>query len=70
MNRFCIAQYTPDTGSPTNAWIPGLINSNPFTVTIQTITATKVTGTFSGDLFDINGNNKKIVTAGTFSVTY
>ncbi len=69
-SRFCIAQYLPNSGSPMNAWIPGLINNNPFTVTIQTITATKVTGTFAGDLFDLNGANKKIVTNGTFSVTY
>lgn len=70
LTRYCSASYLPDAGSPLNSWQPYLLNSNPFTVTIQTITANRVTGTFSGDIFDIMGGNKKTVTNGTFSVPY
>lgn len=70
LTRYCSASFLPDAGSPLNSWQPFPANSNPFTVTIQTITATRVTGTFAGDIFDIMGGSKKIVTNGTFSVPY
>jgi len=70
LTRYCSASFLPDAGSPLNSWQPFPANSNPFTVTIQTITANRVTGTFSGDIFDFMGSNKKIVTNGTFSVPY
>lgn len=66
--RYCDPVYTPDTGSPFDYWSTDPINSNQFTITITSITATRVTGTFSGDLFDTNGANKKVVTNGSFSV--
>jgi hypothetical protein len=69
-NKFCDPTYTPDNGSPIDYWSPDPLNSNPFVITITSITANKVIGTFSGDLFDTNGANKKIVSGGTFSVTY
>jgi len=68
--RHCAPSYLPDLSNPLGSWQPFILNSNPFTVTIQTITTTKVTGTFSGDLFDFTGGNKKIVTNGSFSVSY
>lgn len=68
--RYCSASYLPDNSNPLGSWGPFPINSNPFTVTIQTITANKVTGIFSGDIFDFTGANKKIVSAGSFSVSY
>lgn len=72
MNKYCLVTYTPNTGSPANFWLPGLMNSNPFTVTVQSITTSpnKITGIFSGDLFDGTGGNKKVVTNGSFSVGY
>jgi len=45
--------------------------TNPISITITSITSTKVTGTFKGDLF-IDGNSasaKKVLTSGTFSAT-
>ncbi|MBL0145949.1 MAG: hypothetical protein IPP48_09455 [Chitinophagaceae bacterium] len=70
INKFCDPTYTPDIGSPLDFWSTDPLNANTFTITIQTITATKVTGIFSGDLFDLAGGNKKVVTGGSFSVTY
>ena len=70
--RYASASYLPDNTNPFGAWQPFPINSNPFTVIIETITTTpnKVTGKFFGDIFDNMGANKKIVTNGSFSVTY
>lgn len=68
--RYGSASYLPDNSNPLGSWGPFPINSNAFTVTIQTITANKVTGIFSGDIFDFMGANKKIVTAGSFSIGY
>jgi hypothetical protein len=45
--------------------------TNPISITITSITSTKVTGTFKGDLF-VDGNSasaKKVLTSGTFSAT-
>lgn len=71
-NKGCLVTFTPNTASPASFWLPGFLNSNPFTVTVQTITTSpnKITGIFSGDLFDALGANKKVVTNGTFSLTY
>ncbi len=72
MNKYCLVTYTPNTASPGTFWLPSPTNSNAFNVTVQTITTSpnKITGIFSGDLFDAFGGNKKIVTNGTFSVGY
>lgn len=72
LTRYASASYLPDNSNPFGAWQPFPINSNPFTVIIETITTTpnKVTGKFFGDIFDNMGANKKIVTNGTFSVGY
>ena len=72
LTRYASASYLPDNSNPLVAWQPFPINSNPFTVIIETITTTpnKVTGKFFGDIFDNMGANKKIVTNGTFSVGY
>ena len=72
LTRYASASYLPDNTNPFGAWQPFPINSNPFTVIIETITTTpnKVTGKFFGDIFDNMGANKKIVTNGSFSVTY
>lgn len=71
-NKFCLVTYTPNTGSPSSFWIPSPTNSNAFNVVVQTITTSpnKITGIFSGDLFDAFGGNKKIVTNGSFSIGY
>ena len=70
--RYASASYLPDNTNPFVAWQPFPINSNPFTVIIETITTTpnKVNGKFFGDIFYNMGANKKIVTKGSFSVTY
>jgi hypothetical protein len=70
MTRYCAPSYLPDISNPLGSWQTFPLNGNTFTVTIQTITPTKVTGIFSGDLFDFMGANKKVVTNGSFSVTY
>jgi hypothetical protein len=70
MTRYCAPSYLPDISNPLGSWQTFPLNANTFTVTIQTITATKVTGIFSGDLFDFTGGNKKVVTNGSFSVSY
>jgi hypothetical protein len=72
MNKGCSITFTPNTANLATFWLQGLTNSNPFTVTVQTITTSpnKITGIFSGDLFDAFGANKKIVTNGSFSVGY
>jgi hypothetical protein len=69
-NKYCDPYYTPDNGNPGDYWATDPLNANIFTVVIQTITANRVTGTFSGDLFDNLGANKKVITLGTFSVPY
>jgi hypothetical protein len=72
LTRYASASYLPDVSNPLGGWQPFPLNSNPFTVTISTITTSpnKITGTFSGDLFDISGGNKKQVSGGTFSISY
>jgi hypothetical protein len=70
MSWYCAPSYLPDISNPLGSWQTFPLNANTFTVTIQTITATKVTGIFSGDLFDFTGGNKKVVTNGSFSVSY
>lgn len=70
LTRYATASYLPDSGNPLGSWQPFPINANPFTVTISSITANRVTGSFSGDLFDLTGGNKRVISAGTFSVPY
>jgi hypothetical protein len=73
MNKYCLVTYWPSfVTNPGTFWLPGFTNPNPFTVTVQTLTASpnKITGIFSGDIFDASGGNRKIVTNGSFSITY
>lgn len=73
LDKYCTITYWPSfITAPGVFWSPGFTNPNPFTVTIQTLTTgpNKITGIFSGDIFDASGGNKKVVTAGSFSITY
>ena len=67
------AKYTDPTASDT--WDPSdgsALPKDPFTITITTITATTVTGTFSGTIRDAGGtgSNVKTVSNGSFSVSF
>ena len=72
-DKFCDVTYWPDfvTG-PGNYWSPWDTNPNTFTVTVQTLTTSprKITGIFSGDVFDFLGANQRTITAGSFSFSY
>ena len=50
--------------------IDATASSNIFTVNISTITPTTVTGTFSGKLTDLVGGSTKMITNGSFSISY
>jgi hypothetical protein len=72
-DKYCDVTYWPNfvTG-PGNFWSPWATNANTFTVTVQTLNTTtrKITGIFFGDVFDFLGANQRVITAGTFSITY
>lgn len=64
------AEYVDPSG---NFWDPSdgsVVPADPFTITITTLTATRVTGTFIGTVRDVvgAGPNTKTITAGSFSV--
>ena len=66
---FCANQLS--IGTTTWFDIDATASSNIFTLTISTITATTITGTFSGKLTDIaGGGSTKMITNGSFSMTY
>ncbi|CAN5769643.1 hypothetical protein BH11BAC3_BH11BAC3_04870 [soil metagenome] len=70
ITAYCIAQYSDALAVQ---WYIGIVNQPAgFTVTVTTYTATLIEGTFSGTLYDNTGlgTNTKVVTNGTFSVTY
>jgi hypothetical protein len=67
------AEYTDPTG--TIFWDPSdgtVLPKDPFTITITSINATRVSGTFSGTLRNDAGNGPqtKIITNGSFSVPF
>jgi len=66
-NKFCTISYTPGS----TFWLSSLLNANTFTVTITGITATTVTGDFSGTVYENStGPATKNISEGKFSVTY
>jgi hypothetical protein len=66
-NRNCQITYTTSSGTYGSS-----IQANTFVVNLTSITATKATGTFSGIMKDNlgTGSNTKIITAGSFSISY
>lgn len=72
-DKFGETTYWPNfvTG-PGNYWTQWATNANTFTVTVQSLNTTtrKITGIFSGDVFDFLGANQRVITAGSFSFTY
>ncbi|MEO6232204.1 MAG: hypothetical protein ABJB11_00755 [Ferruginibacter sp.] len=75
-NKFSVANfstYNIPLYSDASAvqWSFGIVQGG-FIVTVTKYTATLIEGTFSGSLYDNNGlgTNAKVVTNGTFSVTY
>lgn len=65
---FCTSRYfDPVSGQ---GWQAGTASSPPLKVIITSISSTRVTGTFSGQYFDLNGTgtNSKQFTEGEFSV--
>lgn len=66
-NKFCNITYTPGA----TFWLSSLLNANTFTVTVTGITATTVTGDFSGTVYENStGPATKNITEGKFSVAY
>lgn len=66
-NKYCSISYTPGF----DFWLSSLLNANTFTVTITSVTATIVTGSFSGTIYEnSSGPASKSITEGTFSVAY
>ncbi|MEO7767588.1 MAG: hypothetical protein ABIS01_09185 [Ferruginibacter sp.] len=71
-NTFSLAGYFNDATIP-NGWITAaLAQTGPFSVNVTGFTTTRITGTFSGTLYDNNGLGvgMKIITAGQFSIPY
>lgn len=71
LTKICTASY--DDGVATTGWnTPLLASSNPFTVVVTSITATQITGTFSGNLFsqDGLGTDVKVITDGVFTIVF
>ena len=67
---YCSDQLT-NIGSLTPIWSDASATANIFTLIITSITATTVTGTFSGTLTDLAGaGGTKQISNGSFSITY
>ncbi len=69
--KTCLIGYVPDISSSTTAWGSATAGqSGIFTVTVTSIATDRIQGTFSGTLYDNEGNgtNTKAVTNGEFSV--
>ncbi len=67
---YCVAQYSDAAAVQ---WYIGIVNqTGGFTVTVTKYTTSLIEGTFSGTLYDNTGlgTNTKVVTNGSFSVTY
>ena len=65
--KYCAISYTIGT----NFWLNSVLNSNTFKVTITSVTATVVTGDFSGTIYENStGPASKNITEGKFSYTY
>lgn len=69
INTYNIPQYSDALAAQ---WSIGIAQSGGFTVTVTTYTTSLIEGTFSGTLYDNTGlgTNTKVITNGTFSVTY
>ncbi len=67
---FCIVGYYD--GVAATAWVTGLLQTGTFSVNVTTLTATRVSGTFAGTLYDNDGQGTatKLVTSGQFSVPF
>jgi hypothetical protein len=71
LTKICTGSY--DDGVATTNWnTPLLASSNPFTVVVTSISATQVSGTFSGNLFsqDGLGTDVKVITDGVFTIVF
>jgi hypothetical protein len=71
INQVCIISY--DDGVSSTGWASALLlQSGGFTVNVLTLTANTITGTFSGTLYDNDGQGTatKAVTAGSFSLNF
>ena len=63
-----VVQYADNAGG---MWMSSFLTNNTFTAIITSLTATTVSGTFSGTLYkDGTGPETKTVTNGSFSVTF
>ncbi|MGC4100633.1 hypothetical protein [Ferruginibacter sp.] len=72
LDRGCIVSYYP-TGFPNIYFGVSVLTSNDFSVTITSLTANRIEGTFSGTLWDQNGTSftvKKTIDSGSFSVGF
>jgi hypothetical protein len=67
--QICEITYTDAAGT---AYETSLLNANSFSAVITAITATSITGTFSGTLYDNLGvgPGTVVVTAGTFNIQF
>jgi hypothetical protein len=67
--QFCEITYTDAAGT---AYETSLLNANSFSAVITAITATSITGTFSGTLYDNLGvgPGTVVVTAGAFNIQF
>lgn len=71
LGKNCMIVYVPDASSSSTAWATATASQpGGFTVELTENTATRASGTFSGTLYDNNGNgtNTKSITNGEFSV--
>lgn len=71
LTTFSLGIY--DDGVTATTWASGLVfQPTGFTVIVTSFTATRIQGTFSGTLYDNDGQGTagKVITAGSFSVPY
>lgn len=68
---YCLAGY--NDGTSATVWLTGLLpTTQQFTVVVTAYTTNKITGTFSGTIYSdpVLGTGPKVITAGSFSVSY
>ena len=64
LNKNCQITYITGAG----IWSLSIQNPNTFVVNLISFTSTRATGTFSGTVY--NNSNTKIITNGSFSISY
>lgn len=70
-STYCLAGYSD--GTSTTVWLTGLLpTTQQFTVIVTSYTTNKITGTFSGTIYSdpVMGTGAKVITLGSFSVSY